>query len=841
MSKFYTYAKSYGNSVLYKGFEGGSRICEKIQFKPSLFIESDNTESTWKSLYGSNPLEEVKFDSIKDAKAFVETYKDVYNFNIHGYQKYDMQYICQEFPNKIEYDISLVNIVTIDIETVFIGDEEESGFPDIEAAIVPIVLVSLHSSRDNKTFVYGFKDYIKTESDNFEYIQFVDEKALLKQLVIYFQTSDIDVLTGWNILTFDIPYIINRITNQLDQSFANKLSPFGVIRDSFTKDKSGKDVLTYDIYGIITLDYLPLYKKLGATSVKEQYTLGFISEEELGETKLEMEGISFRDNFDNFYQQFVQYNALDSLLVKRLDDKLGLISLAFAIAYKYKCNLSEIFKTVSPWETLIYNYLSSKHIAVPPRQNIPDGQFEGAYVKSPIPQLYGFHVSFDFSALYNSIMQQWNISPENFISPKTDINVEDCLTNSDAYIECCNSAISLQCSLASNGAMFDNNIEGFLPTILKTLKKERDIAKAKMLEYEKEYEKTHNTQLVSIISSLNNEQLSLKLLGNSVYGSFGNNGFHYYNYKLAEAITLSGQYSIRHLENEFNATLNKILGTQVIDYITYIDTDSNYINCQAIVDKFMPNRSTDDIVKYLDKFAKNVLQPVVNASVKEIFDKMNCKNPVMGSKREAIASRALFRGKKNYALYVHNSEGVSYNPPKLKTLGIEIVRSSTPGWCRKKLKESLMMIFEKSEEEFKENFKKIEDEFLTLDAAAIAFPRGCNNIDKWHDNFKIKSRCPIHVRSAIVYNQAAGAFPALYKIQSGDKIKFLYMKEPNPLHQNVFGFPSNVKFPSELKLEKYIDYNMQFFKTFESPLKSLTDVAGWNLRELSSLDSFFGE
>lgn len=839
MSKFYTYSKQWGNSILFRGYENGLAICEKIPFKPSLFVPSKNTDAEWKGLYNSEPLDEIVFDSIKEAKSFVETYKDVGGFAVHGYQKYDMQYICQNYPGKVEYDIAHVNIVTIDIETVFIGDEEEGGFPDIEAAIVPVVLISLHSSRDDKTFVYGFKEYTPDASDLFEYVQFEDEKDMLKALIVYFQTSKLDILTGWNIETFDMPYLCNRIQNLFDESMVKKLSPFGMVREKKLEIR-GKEIQVYEIFGIITLDYLPLYKKLAARSIMESYTLGFIAEIELGQSKLEMDGISFRDNYENFHQQFVQYNALDSLLVKRLDEKLKLIPLTFALAFQYKSNLEDVFRTVSPWETLIYNYLYSKNIAVPPRQNIPDGSFEGAYVKEPVPAMYGWTMSFDFSALYSSIMQQWNISPETYKSPSIDLNVDMCLSNDIKYQDAQDIARLDKCSLAANGAMFDTTFDGLLPSILKGLKRDRDTAKNAMLILETEYELNGDKTLIPRISALNNEQTALKLLGNGVYGAGGNSGFHYYNYKAAEAITLCGQYSNKHLENALNSKMNSIMKTQGIDYVIYCDTDSDYINCQNMVDKFMPNKSKDEIVRFLDKFAKTVCQPIINSSVKEIFDKMNCKNPVMDSKREAIASRALFRGKKNYALYVHNSEGVSYDPPKLKTIGIEVVRSSTPAWCRKKLKESIMMLFEKTETEFKSYFEVIESEFLTLTPDEIAFPRGTTNIDKWHDNFKIKSRCPIHVRSAIVYNKAIQDIKNLYTLQSGDKLKFLYMVLPNPVRENVFGFPSNVKFPSELKLDKYIDYRTQFEKTFENPMRSLTDVAGWKLRDESSLESFFG-
>jgi DNA polymerase elongation subunit (family B) len=624
MSEFYTYSKVWGNNILYRGYSNGKQIVEKVPFGPTLYIPSKTEESGWRGLYNNESLEPVEFSDIREAKNFIDTYKDVYGMPIHGFQRFEYQYINHLFPNKVEYTFSDVNIVTIDIETVFIGDEEDEGFPDIEEAKVPVVLISLHSTKDDKTLVYGFKDYTKEESDNFEYVKFSDEKDMLKALLVYFQTTTPDILTGWNIETFDVPYLCNRIANQFDADMVKKLSPFNIVKEKMMEIR-GKEVQTYEIYGIVILDYLPLYKKLGARSVKEQYTLGFIAQEELNETKLELPGLSFRDNYENYHQIFVQYNALDSVLVKRMEEKLKLLELTFALAFQYKSNLEDVFKTVLPWETLIFNYLASKKIAVPPRMNIPDGAFEGAYVKQPKQGMYGWTMSFDFSALYSSIMQQWNISPETFVSPDIDLNVDMCLSNSSEYVNAQEIAKERNCTLAANGAMFDKSINGFLPTILKELKANRDAAKNKMLEFEKLYEVNGDKTLVPNISSLNNEQTALKLLGNGVYGAGGNKGFHYYNYKAAEAITLCGQYSNKHLEKSLNVAVNKILGTTDVDYIIYCDTDSvvgdSIVNVNGIditiadlYDQFNEFAEFNDLKKSYVKVCNNSFVNSVNSN-----------------------------------------------------------------------------------------------------------------------------------------------------------------------------------------------------------------------------------
>jgi len=236
------------------------------------------------------------------------------------------------------------------------------------------------------------------------------------------------------------------------------------------------------------------------------------------------------------------------------------------------------------------------------------------------------------------------------------------------------------------------------------------------------------------------------------------------------------------------------------------------------------------------------MQPVINKTLEDIAIECGCVERSMSMKREAVASKTLFMCKKKYAMYVHNSEGVSYDPPKIKVMGIEIVRSSTPKWCRSKLKDSLKMIFESDEQTFRAHFAKIEQEFKTLPADEIAFPRGVNDIDKCQLNgkFRVGVTVPIHVRAAIVYNMATKKFKTYQPIQNGDRTKFLYLKVPNPLRQNVIGFPSNQKLPLDLHLDQYIDYQTQFYKTFEKPLEALTTIAGWSIREKSSLESFFG-
>ena len=832
MSKFYTNCQVLGNNILLRGYDNHKQILEKIPYEPTLFIKS-NKKTEWKSLYEGEYLEPQKFTSIKEARDFKERYKDVHGFEIHGQDRWQYQAISDLYPHSIEYDMSLVRLMIFDIECI-----SDSGFPNIQEASAPITLISIYNSINQRTLVLGLKDYIKQDSDDFEYMKFDSEKSLLKYFIAYNQLNKFDVWSGWNIEGFDIPYLVNRIVNLFGEDMAKKLSPFNHIREETTKIR-GKGIQSYHISGIIELDYLELYKKFGTYSAKESYTLGFISQEELGETKVDLPGTSFRDNYDNHFQLFVQYNAIDTKLVKKLDDKKKLIDLAFSIGYLIKCNIEDVFKTVLPWEVFIYNHLLNKGIVIPPRKRNVDSDFDGGWVKEPIPGLYGWTMTFDFASLYPSIIRQWNISPETFVDQEPT-SVNDWLDFNMKVQTLSEDIKERNLSVAANGTMYSRDRKGFLAELMEICMEGRKKAKKEMLRLKDEYERTKDSSLKSRIDALHNLQLALKILGNSAYGAIGNSGFMYYDYRMAEAITLTGQLSDRHLADKMNEKINSILKTKGTDYILFADTDSIALDVQPLVDKFCSGKSRDDIVKFLDKFGEDICQKVINASVDEVYEKTNAFDKVMASKREAIASKTLLRGKKNYGMYVHNSEGVSYDEPDLKIMGIEVVRSSTPKWCREKLKECIKDIFEKDEMYLRSKFQSLYDEFKKLKPEEVAFPRGVTDIDKWTEKSTYKKGTPIHVRAAVLYNIHTKDLSNYDLIANGDKIKFVYLKTPNPIHENIFGFPSAEKFPPELKLEKFVDYDTQFEKTFRDPLQSLTDCAKWSLEERASLDEFFG-
>ena len=484
MSKFYISSQAWGNNLLVRGYENGIPFTDKVKYQPTLYIESKDTDSEWKTLYGSLPLEPVKFDSIHDMKEFVKTYESVNGFNIHGFQKSEYAWINANYKGDIDYNFSDVNILYYDIEIV--GEESQKGFPDIQLAEIPVVLISLYGSKNKTATVLGLKEY-DNSNDDFEYIKFESEKDLLKYFILYNQINGFDVWSGYNIEEFDTPYIVNRIQILFGEDMVKKLSPFNIVKE-VTIEIRGKEVLTYDIYGIVSLDMLQLYKRYGTYSAKESYALGYISQEELGETKVELEGNSFYDNYHNFTNNFIKYSMVDTILVQKLDAKMQLIQLAFSIAFLYKCNLKDIYRTVVPWEVFIFNHLAKSNIAYPPRSKNEVGSVVGGWVKDPVIKMHSWVMTLDFKSLYPSVIRQWNISPECFHPAKIAFTLEDVLNGTDNFKSACEYAKDHGLSLCANGTLYNTNSQGFLPEMMAQLGTGRDAAKRQMILLEKEHQ-----------------------------------------------------------------------------------------------------------------------------------------------------------------------------------------------------------------------------------------------------------------------------------------------------------------------------------------------------------------
>jgi DNA polymerase elongation subunit (family B) len=828
--KFYTSVLPYRGRLLVRGInQDGSHKKFRINYKPSLFLPTKK-ESKYKTLDGRN-VDKVKFESISDAKRWIDEYKDVTNFEYFGNTRYQYPFIADEFPDKINWDIKQIKILTIDIEC-----ESENGFPDPDKAEEPLICITVKDHAKKNIIVFGIGNFVN-DRDDVKYIKCASEIDLVHRFTEFWCKYNPDIITGWNVKFFDIPYLMNRFKYLMGNEYLLQFSPWGVVSEGTALALGYARTQKYwDIMGVSTLDYLDLYRK--HTFVRrESYKLDYIGEVELGENKLDNPFDTFKEFYQNDHQLFVEYNIQDVELVDKLEDKMQLIALHLTMAYEAKVNYQDVFGQVRVWDTIIYNHLRSKNIVPPAVQESKksDG-FEGAYVKDPVVGFHDWICSFDLNSLYPHLIMQYNISPETMVNFEPNkVNVVDMLNEKSDLSDLDKRTIT------PNGAQFRTDKRGFLPELMEKLYKERVIYKDKMLKAKSMYQETGDKRYEKEISANHNIQLARKIALNSAYGAIGNQYFRYFDVRHAEGITMAGQLTIRWIERDVNKFLNTLLKTKSVSYVVASDTDSIYIKLGAVVDKiFKDKTNTRKIVKVLDKFCEETLQKEIDNSFDKLAKYVNAFDQKMIMKREVIANKGIWTAKKRYILNVYNEEGVELKEPKLKMMGIEAVKSSTPAPCRVKIKEALKIIMNKDEAtliQFIEDFRK---HFKTLPPEEIAYPRSCNNLEKYSSTKDIYLKgCPIHVRGALLYNNILKKkrLTKYEKIQEGDKIKFIKLKEPNTLHQDVISFIGVL--PKEFDLHKYIDYDNQFDKSFLEPLRFIVKAIGWNFERHTTLDSFF--
>ena len=390
-------------------------------------------------------------------------------------------------------------------------------------------------------------------------------------------------------------------------------------------------------------------------------------------------------------------------------------------------------------------------------------------------------------------------------------------------------------SVAANGSMYRKDKRGVMPEIIIGLYDERRAVKNDMLKLQKDYEKGKTSELSREINRLENTQMAIKILLNSLYGALGNAYFRYFDMRIAEGITLSGQLSIKWAEKAMNEAMNSILKSDGVDYVIAMDTDSLYVNMEPLVNAVNPK----DPVKFIDQACEQKIVPILAKAYDKMFTQMNAYDNRMVMAREAIADKGIWMAKKRYILNVHNNEGVQYAQPKLKIMGIEAVKSSTPQVVRDKFVKAYQLMLNSTEAELQKFVADFFEEFKSLRPEEVSFPRGVSDIEKWEDRHTVyKKGTPIHVRGALLYNQQLKkANLSQEAIKNGTKVKFCYMKMPNPLMENVISFTNFL--PEEFALNQYVDYETQFNKTFKEPLKLVSDAIKWELEYVNSLEGFF--
>lgn len=827
--KYYTNVFINKGKIYIRGIENGKHFARIEKYKPYLFVNSqENTE--YKNTQGQNVLK-LDFDSIWEAKEFLQQYKDVEGMPIYGLTRFEYVYLYDRYKTK-DYDAAEISVVGLDIET-------KLGTEDIATAVstTPNEITAITISKGNKLYSFGCKDF-KPHLENVIYFKCNSEKELLQKFIEIWVSCNPDVVTGWNIEFFDIPYLVGRINRILGEEYVNRLSPWGIVKP-YDVDVKGRKITSYQLMGISTLDYLVVYKKF-ILSPRESYRLDYITEVELEENKINYkdEGyINLDDLYDRNFQRYLEYNIHDVVLINKLEDKLKLIELVFAMAYDAKINYNDTFGTVLQWDIIIHNYLMDEKTVIPQQSNRYFTDFAGGYVKEPKVGMHKWVVSCDLNSLYPHLIQQYNISPETFVERINIPSINDLLAGVSVPLS--------EYSIAANGCAYLKTKQGFLGALMEKMYKDRQAYKKQMLKVEQEYENTKNPILKKEIARLNSLQHSKKIQLNAAYGALGNRYFRWFDINHAEAITLSGQLSIQWIANKLNTYLNKICNTISYDYIIASDTDSVYISFENLIQiKFKDEQSdTLKIVKWLDKFCQEILEPFIEKSYQQLAEHMNAYAQKMKMKREAIADVAIWTAKKRYIMNVWNNEGVSYEKPKLKMVGIEAIRSSTPKSCRDAIKKAIEMIINTDEQTVQKYIQEYKDIFKTLTFEEIAFPRGVSDLgaySKKSDGFAFEKGCPIHVKGSILYNYLINKYNLIGQyefIGNGDKIKFCYLKKPNPYGSNVIS--SFDELPKEFILDKYLDFDTQFNIAFIKPLSIILDSIGWHTEKKVTLEGFF--
>jgi DNA polymerase elongation subunit (family B) len=834
--RMYTNVEVRGNSILYRGYENSKPIKRTIPYKPTLYVPSTNA-SDFTTIYGEK-LGSVQFEDMRTARNYIREFKDVANMTIYGMDNFEYCFIAENFSQDIEWSISDLRVMSLDIEV-----SSKDGYQNMETADKEVIAITMKTGKN--IIALGLKPF-KTDV---QYHHCKDEVELLRKFLTIWSTNYPDIVTGWNIRFYDIPYLVRRISRVLGDSYAELLSPWKNI-DQRSVEMQGKTQPVYLLKGIAILDYIELYRKFApAGKSQESYKLDNIAFVELGERK-----VSYQEEYgtlNTFYEQnpqlFMEYNVQDVVLIDKLEDKLKLIELAVALAYDNKCNFEDVFSQVRMWEVIIFNYLYKHKIALPPKsENSKHEQYVGAYVKDPLVGMHRWVVSVDLTSMYPHIIMQLNLSPETLVKPEaytaalrkfvseTSISVDALLSKSiDTSI-----LKSENVALSPNAQFFRRGQQGFLAYLMENMYTSRDHYKKMMTDAKKQKIATKDKQYDKLVSKYNNLQLAKKVSLNSAYGACGNEYFRFFDVRLAAAITTTGQLAIRWIQDKINKRLNQIMKTTDVDYVIASDTDSVYITLEKMVEQVSKDKvlTTEETINFMDRFVEKSLQPYIDECYKELAEYLNCETNRMHMKREALADVGIWTGKKRYILSVWDNERVRYTEPDIKIMGSEAVRSSTPTVCRDKIKEAIRIFLYGKEPDIWKFVSNFREEFHKMPASSVAFPRGVTEIKKWTDPKTLYAKStPIHVKGSLFHNRflKENNITHIQPIREGEKIKFVYLKKPNPFYCEVISFVDSL--PKEFGLDNYIDYEVQYEKSFLSPLQIIADAIGWNLKRKASL------
>ena len=817
---FYTNVQPFGDNIAIRGVnDQGKSFQTKIPYKPTLYVHSQNP-SKWRTLEGKK-VSPVKWGSMKESYQAIKNYAG----DVFGIDQFQYAFIADQYPGMVNYDVSKMKTAYIDIEVA-----SEHGFPDAQSANEEVLAISIKVNNDFKVYACG--DY--NPAPDVRYIKCTDEKALLTEFINDWSKNYPDIVTGWNIRFFDIPYLVNRIANLLGQKTAKRLSPWGWYKESNITGIGGRRHQVYELVGISALDYMDAYKKFTYVN-QESYSLNHIAYVELEERKLDYSEVdTLHELYRTDFQKYIDYNVHDVVLVENLEKKMKLLEMIISLAYLAKCNFNDVFSPVRMWDCICYNHLRENNIVIPPKKHEEKSEaYEGAYVKEPQLGRHKWVCSFDLNSLYPHLIMQYNISPETLLGTHEETGLVESMLNKEfdtTFLK------EKDITMTPNGSLYTREYKGFFPSLMEKMYNDRVKYKKLFIDEQKKGRSADKNKL----SQYYNLQVNFKIALNSAYGALGNQWFRFYDVRNAEAVSVAGQLSIRWAEKAVNKYMNKILETEDVDYVLASDTDSLYVTLDSLVEK-VGLKDTQKIIKFMDSVCEGKLQNVIDKCYNEMAEYVNAFQQKMVMKREVLADVGIWVAKKHYILNVHNSEGVQYEEPKLKIMGIEAVKSSTPEPCRNALKKAFKLIVNETEQDVIDFIEEFKDKFKKLPAEDVFFPRSVKGLAKYSDAATIyRKSTPIHVKGSLIYNkllQTKRLTKKYPKIQEGEKIKYSYLTEPNPTGDSVIAVLNTL--PKEFGLHEYINYELQFEKSFLNPIKGILGTIGWNYEKGNDLMEFF--
>lgn len=851
---FYTNVRVHRGKILFRGISDGKRILERYDFSPTLYTPDINGK--FKDFHG-NKFSAMEFNRIYDARQFIKDYGSNENAKVYGMRSFEYAFIDSMFEEyeHIDYDASKIRVARIDIEV-----DSSEGFPHAEQAEQEINAITV--KLDDTFHTWGLKDY-KVEDNDVKYYQFSSEIDLLRDFLFWWGNNYPDIVTGWNVVGFDVKYIVNRIRKILGEEAMKKLSPWNVVEEKRYKVR-GYDVESYDLMGIELLDSIELYWRFSPKGKsQDSYKL-----DDIGLVALKRKKVDYSEygNLSNLYEKnhqlYIKYNIGDVRLDEDIANKYDLINLALSVSYMNRVNYGDVFMQVRMWQAIVNRILLKEGIVLDFGKDSSKVDYSGGYVKEPQIGMFDWVVSFDLTSLYPHLIMQYNISPETLVEPEDytpemkrilgqRISVQTML-NEDIDTS---GLKALKLGLTPNKQLFRNDVQGVMPRIMETMYKDRKKYKKLQIKCESEAEtattKEEVARLKAEASKYKSLQMALKVCLNSAYGAMGSNYFVLYDIRLAEAITSSGRLAIQWIGKKTNEYLQNLLGTEK-NYVVAQDTDSMYITMDDFVKRVFKNKDVDrtTIINFLDNISDSNKEGSIQKKIDQIFNELkeytNAHSQKMIMKREVISPRGFWTGKKRYALDVYDSEGVRYKEPEIKIVGLESVRSSTPTIAREKIEKLTEIVLRQGRDEAQKFIAQMKREWHTFPLDEIAVPTGVNGLEKYtapvvKDRILWTKGAQAHVKSALIYNnwlEENGHLKTYPTIKSGDKIRYIYLKNPNPLHYDLIAYEHDTL--PLLEIDDYIDYKKLFTK-FEDPAKRIMEAVGWTVTKQISLMDFMEE